>query len=43
MRTGSPYIDPPSIPVGMTCAEYRINRPAKKASGIRRLLQLSPR
>jgi hypothetical protein len=34
----SPYIEPPTIPEGMTCAEYRINRPAAKVSTIRRLL-----
>jgi hypothetical protein len=37
MRTVSPYVEPPTIPEGMTLAEYRINRPAAKVYRIRRL------
>jgi hypothetical protein len=33
----SPYIEPPTIPEGMTCHEYRINRPKPKISTLRRL------
>jgi hypothetical protein len=43
MRTISPYIEPPTIPEGMTCVEYRINRPTLKRSMIRRLLRSSRR
>jgi hypothetical protein len=40
----SPYIDPPTIPEGMTAAEYRINRPSLRLSTFRRLLrQVAPR
>jgi hypothetical protein len=38
MRTISPYIEQPTIPEGMTSAEYRINRPRAKRSAVRRLL-----
>jgi hypothetical protein len=34
----SPYIEPPTIPEGMTFHEYRINRPKPRASTVRRLL-----
>jgi hypothetical protein len=37
----SPYIDPPTIPEGLTVSEYRINRPQVRSSGgFRRLLNL---
>jgi hypothetical protein len=39
MRNVCPYIEPPTIPEGMTCAQYRINRPRPKVSGVRRLLR----
>jgi hypothetical protein len=35
----SPYIDPPTIPEGMTAHEYRINRPSVRASAFRRVLR----
>jgi len=35
----SPYIEPPTIPAGMTCHEYRINRPKIRASVLRRALR----
>jgi hypothetical protein len=38
-RRGTLYLDPPTIPEGMTVAEYRINRPHRKVSGIRRLVR----
>jgi hypothetical protein len=34
----SPYLEPPTIPEGMTCHEYRINRPKVRISTFRRLL-----
>jgi hypothetical protein len=33
----SPYIEPPTIPEGMTCSDYRINRPTVRVSLFRRL------
>jgi hypothetical protein len=41
--TVSPYIEAPTIPEGMTCAQYRINRPRRKASTIRRLIRSARR
>lgn len=42
MRT--PYIDPPSIPEGMTIQEYRINRPKARVPAVRRIVRyLAPR
>jgi hypothetical protein len=38
-RRVGPYLEPPTIPEGMTVAEYRINRPRRKGSGIRRLVR----
>jgi hypothetical protein len=38
-RGVGPYLEPPTIPEGMTVAEYRINRPHRKVSGIRRLVR----
>jgi hypothetical protein len=38
-----PYIEPPTIPEGMTVREYRINRPSRKAPGIRQLLRVALR
>jgi hypothetical protein len=35
----NPYLDPPTIPEGMTVWEYRINRPAPKVSTFRRMLR----
>ena len=43
MRTVSPYIEPPTIPEGMTFWEYRINRPPAKVSKIKRLLRATRR
>jgi hypothetical protein len=37
----SPYLEPPTIPEGMSVHEYRINRPHVRATGIRRLLGLA--
>lgn len=34
-----PYIEPPTIPEGMSLREYRINRPQRKFSVVRRLLR----
>jgi hypothetical protein len=34
----SPYIEPPTIPEGMTFNEYRINRPNVRVSKLRRVL-----
>jgi hypothetical protein len=34
----SPYIEPPTIPEGMTFNEYRINRPKVHVSTFRRVL-----
>jgi hypothetical protein len=36
----SPYIEPPTIPEGMTCNEYRINRPHVRTSTFRRVLRV---
>jgi hypothetical protein len=33
-----PYIDPPTIPDGMTIHEYRINRPPARRKIIRRVV-----
>ena len=38
--SASPYIEAPTIPEGMTCHEYRINRPKVRTSGFRRLLRV---
>jgi hypothetical protein len=35
----NPYLDPPTIPEGMTVWEYRINRPAPKVPTFRRVLR----
>jgi hypothetical protein len=34
----NPYLEPPTIPEGMTVWEYRINRPTPKVSTFRRML-----
>jgi hypothetical protein len=39
MSTACPYIEPPTIPEGMSLREYRINRPQRKLSLVRRLLR----
>ena len=39
----SPYIEPPTIPEGMTCHEYRINRPPVRVSAFRRMLRVAVR
>ena len=36
----SPYIEPPTIPEGMTCNEYRINRPRPRHSSLRRFMRV---
>jgi hypothetical protein len=36
----SPYIEPPTIPEGMTANEYRINRPRVRTSTFRRVLRV---
>jgi hypothetical protein len=33
-----PYLEPPTIPEGMTVNEYRINRPHIRVSTFRRLV-----
>jgi hypothetical protein len=33
-----PYIEPPTIPDGMTIHEYRINRPTPRVSMVRRVV-----
>jgi hypothetical protein len=33
-----PYIEPPTIPEGITVREYRINRPPRKVPILRRAL-----
>ncbi len=38
--SASPYIDPPTIPEGMTVNEYRINRPTVRVSTFRRALRV---
>jgi hypothetical protein len=35
----NPYLEPPTIPEGMTVWEYRINRPAPKVSTFRRMIR----
>jgi hypothetical protein len=39
----SPYIEPPTIPEGMTAQEYRINRPRVRTSAFRRILDVVAR
>ena len=43
MTETCPYIEPPTIPEGLTCAEYRINRPLPKAPRVRRRLMWTAR
>ena len=43
MSAVCPYIEPPTIPEGMRVREYRINRPRRKASRVRRLLRAALR
>jgi hypothetical protein len=41
--SSSPYIEPPTIPEGMTAHEYRINRPYVRSSAFRRLFHVVAR
>ncbi|HEX6715393.1 MAG TPA: hypothetical protein VF066_18520 [Thermoleophilaceae bacterium] len=43
MSAVCPYIEPPTIPEGMSVREYRINRPRRRASRVRRLLTSAQR
>ena len=38
-----PYLEPPTIPEGMSLREYRINRPRRKRSRVRRLVLIGAR
>jgi hypothetical protein len=38
MDSVCPYIEPPTIPEGMTVREYRINRPQRRVPIVRRVL-----